>query len=79
MYKNAIRLAVCVLAGSLLLGCATNKDLMAVRQMAEQAKSDAAAANNTANEAKTTADKAMQMSQANEQRLNRMYKRSMMK
>lgn len=79
MYKNAFRLAVCALAGSLLMGCASTKDLAQVRQMAQQAKSDAASATDTANEAKATAEQAMNMSKANEERLNRMYKRSMMK
>ena len=79
MYKNAFRLAVCAMAGSLLVGCASTSDLAQVRKIAEQAKSNAAQANDTANEAKATADQAMKMSKANEERLNRMYKRSMMK
>lgn len=79
MYQRVIRLTFCALAGGLLVGCASNSDLMEVRQIAEQAQADATMAKDTANEAKSTAQQAMQMSQATDERINRMFRRSMQK
>ena len=80
MSKPMIRTAVVGLLGGLLLaGCATNSDLMEVRQIAEQAQADASAARDTANEARSIAQQAMQMSQATDERVNRLVQRSMMK
>lgn len=80
MPKPMIRTAVTVVLGGLLLaGCVTGNDLMEVRQIAEQARSDAAAAQATANEARSVAQQAMEMSQATDERVNRMFQRSMMK
>jgi murein lipoprotein len=80
MSKSMIRTAATAMLGGLLLaGCATNSDLMEVRQIAEQAQADASSAQATANEARTIAQQAMQMSQATDERVNRMFQRSMMK
>lgn len=80
MTKSMIRTTVAALLGGFLLtGCVTGNDLMEVRQIAEQARADAAAAQATANEARSVAQQAMEMSQATDERVNRMFQRSMMK
>ncbi len=80
MLKPVFRAAAVGLLGSLLLAaCATNSDLLEVRQIAEQARSESSAAQATANEARNIAQQAMQMSQATDERVNRMFQRSMMK
>lgn len=86
MKRQSIAVASTVLAVGLLAGCVSNQDLMEVRQIAEQARADAAAAQQTAsaaqqtaNEARTTAEQAMQMSRDTDERVNRMFQRSMLK
>ena len=69
-----------VAAGIILAtGCVSTDDLAAVRSIAEQAQADAQMAKGTADEAKSIAQQAMQMSQAIDERINRMFKRSMLK
>lgn len=63
----------------LLTGCASTSDLDAIRAMAEQAQQDASSAQQTATEARSIAEESMRMSQASDERLNRMFRRSMMK
>ena len=79
MKRTLWAMASGLLAVGLLAGCATNKDLMEVRQIAEQARADAVAAQQAANEAQATANQAMQMSRDTDERVNRMFQRSMLK
>lgn len=79
MKRKISMIASGVLMVGLLSGCVTNQDLMEVRQIAEQARADAAAAQQTANEAQSTANQAMQMSRETDERVNRMFQRSMLK
>lgn len=75
LIRASLLATVLVAAG----GCATSSDLDSIRAMAEQAQADASAARQTAEEARATANQAMQMSQATDERLNRMFRRSMQK
>ena len=68
-----------VLAVGVLAGCVTSNDLLEVRQIAEQARTDAAAAQRVANEANATANQSMQMSRDTDERVNRLFQRSMLK
>lgn len=73
------RLLVAVSAISLVVGCASTSDLEAVRALAQQAQDDAQMAKGTASEALATANEAMALSRATDERINRMFKRSMLK
>jgi murein lipoprotein len=90
--KKPIALAALLAAGT-LTGCATTSELAEVRAMAEKAQATADAAQTTANGAKATADQAMATAnaasakadsaeatanQVNE-KVDRMFKKSMMK
>jgi hypothetical protein len=74
-------LKICGVTASIMLAtsCVSTSDLDAVRMLAEQAQAEAQAANTTAGEAKAIAQQAMQMSQATDERINRMFQRSMLK
>ena len=76
---SVINLSALVLVAGLAAGCASNEEISAVRSLAEQAQADAAAAQATASEARAIAEQAMQMSQATDERINRMFQRSMLK
>lgn len=71
--------SVGVLAVSLLAGCANTDEMTAIRTMAEQAQADAQMAKDTSEQALATANEAMAMSRATDERINRMFKRSMLK
>lgn len=64
---------------ALTTACVSTEEVAAVRAIAEQAQADATMAKSTAEEAKAIAEQAMQMSQATDERINRMFKRSMLK
>ncbi|MCP5423940.1 MAG: hypothetical protein H6970_02560 [Gammaproteobacteria bacterium] len=85
-FKPLMRLAVFVLVAGLGAGCATTSDLEEVRAEARQAqatandaKSTADSALATATEARSAANEAMSCCQANTERLNRVFRRSMYK
>ena len=75
-YKNALAL---VLSSGLLVGCASTKEIDALKTMVEEAKQEAAMAKQEAAQARATAEEAMRMSQATDERTNRMFRRSMFK
>lgn len=86
MNCKALKFLVAALSTAVVMGCASTKDLEAVRAIAQQAQSDASAAQSTANTALATAEdaraianQALSASQATDERLNRMFKRSMLK
>ena len=56
----------------LSIGCASNSDLDSIRTMAEKAQTDAS-------EARRIAEESMRMSRATDERINRMFQRSMQK
>lgn len=60
-------------------GCASTSDLAAIRAIAEQAQADASAALQAANEANARADEASRMSQDTDERVNRMFRRTLQK
>jgi murein lipoprotein len=86
MMSKTLKLSAIALSTAAVMGCVSTKDLEAVRATAEQARSDASAAQSTANtalataeDARSIANQALSASQATDERLNRMFKRSMLK
>ena len=81
--KNMTKFSALALAAGLTFGCATSGDLEKVRQealdAANRANSTANQALATANEAKAIAEDAKAMSVATDERINRMFQRSMVK
>ena len=78
-YKNVSRCAALVLTAGLVVGCASTSDMDALKAMVEQAQNDATIAKQEAAQARATAEEAMRMSQATDERTNRMFRRSMFK
>lgn len=70
--KTVTKLSALALIAGLTVGCASTSDLAAVKKDADDAKSMARQAMDTANEAKS-------MSMATEEKINRMFKKSMYK
>lgn len=84
--KNTIRVSVVALTLGLSVGCASRGDLESIRAEAQRAASIASQAQSTANAAQQTADEARNMAadaqaccQENQERIDRMFKRSMYK
>jgi murein lipoprotein len=77
--KTLSKISMLVLAAGLTVGCASTSDLKAVQQEATEAKSMARNAMDTANEAKSIAMDAKSVSMATEEKINRMFKKSMYK
>jgi len=77
--KALTKISTLALIAGLTVGCASTSDLQAVQKDADEAKSMARNAMDTANEAKSTAMDAKSMSMATEEKINRMFKRSMYK
>lgn len=81
--KTMTKFSALALAAGLTFGCATNGDLEKVRQealdAANRANSTANQALATANEAKAIAEDAKAMSIATDDKINRMFQRSMVK
>ena len=73
------RLSALAVAASLVVGCASTGDLEAVRALAQQAQADAQMAKDSANQALSTGNEAMALASATDERINRMFKRSMLK
>ncbi len=61
-----------VLCVGLMAGCANTDEMAEIRAIAEQAQADAQMA-------KDTSEQAMAMARATDERINRMFKRSMLK
>lgn len=77
--KTLIKLSVLTLIAGLSVGCASTSDLAAVQKDANEAKGMARNAMDTANEAKSIAQDAKSVSMATEEKINRMFKKSMYK
>ena len=77
--KVLSKVSVLALIAGLTVGCASTSDLKAVQQEATEAKSMARNALDTANEAKSIAMDARSVSMATEEKINRMFKKSMYK
>jgi len=76
--RNVVKLLVLFSAIG-LAGCATTKDLEAVRAQAQQANATADAALKTAEEAKAIAQDAKMTSETTESKIDRMFKKAMYK
>jgi murein lipoprotein len=84
--KKVIKLSMIALAVSLVAGCATNSDVEGLQSQVnsldasvKQASADAASAQTTAADATEKANRAAQLSQDANRKLDRKFKRSMMK
>ncbi|HNW78124.1 MAG TPA: alanine-zipper protein [Candidatus Competibacteraceae bacterium] len=79
MIKTLTKVSVLALVAGLTVGCASTSDLQKVQNDANEAKSMARNAMDTANEAKSIATDARSVSMATEEKINRMFKKSMFK
>lgn len=77
--KNLSKVFALALVAGLSVGCASTSDVQRAQNDANEAKSMARNAMDTANEAKSMASEARSISMANEEKLNRVFKRSMLK
>lgn len=73
------RATALVLAVGVMAGCATNKQLEEIRMLAEEAKMSADRAAAAAERAEANSQEAMAMSQATDEKIDRMFKKSMLK
>lgn len=81
-----VKIAAIALSVALMGGCATTDQINAIKAQAEQAQTTAQAAKSTADQANQKADEALQQSAANKkaidetnEKINRMFKKSMYK
>ena len=77
--KTLTKISTLALIAGLTVGCASTSDLQKVQNDANEAKSMARNAMDTANEAKSMASEAKSISMATEEKINRMFKKSMYK
>ncbi|WP_246327654.1 Lpp/OprI family alanine-zipper lipoprotein [Candidatus Competibacter phosphatis] len=77
--KSLTKISALALIAGLTVGCASTSDLQKVQNDANEAKSMARNAMDTANEAKSMASEAKSISMATEEKINRMFKKSMYK
>ena len=78
--SQGIGRAICLkLAGGGAMVAACARNVAALEALAEEAKSIAASAQSSAANAQSVADQAMAMSRSTDERINRMFKRSMLK
>ena len=84
--KKVIKLSMIAMALSLLVACATTSDIENLQSQVngldtsiKQASADSASAQTTAAEAATAANQAAQLSKEANSKLDRKFKRSMMK
>jgi outer membrane murein-binding lipoprotein Lpp len=84
--KKLMKVSMIALAASLVVGCATNSDIENLQTQIDglktsvaQASSDAASAQASAADAKAAAERAAQLSQDTNSKLDSMFKRTMMK
>ncbi len=78
-FKMVSKLSALALIAGLTVGCASTSDLQKVQNDANEAKSMARNALDTASEAKAMAGEARATSLATEEKINRMFKKSMYK
>jgi len=77
--KTLIKMSALALIAGLSVGCASTSDLAAVQKDANEAKGMARNAMDTATEAKSIAMDAKSVSMATEEKINKMFKKSMYK
>jgi len=84
--KKVIKLSMIAMVASLVVGCATNSDIENLQSQIDglktsvaQASSDAQSAQAAASEAKDAANRAAQLSEDTNSKLDHMFKKSMMK
>ncbi|MBK8537534.1 MAG: hypothetical protein IPL59_22005 [Candidatus Competibacteraceae bacterium] len=77
--KTVTKLSALALIAGLTVGCASTSDLAAVQKDANEAKGMARNAMDTANTALSMANEAKSVSMATEEKINRMFKKSMFK
>lgn len=77
--KTVAKFSALALIAGLTVGCASTSDLQKVQNDANEAKSMARNAMDTASEAKMVAGEAKSISMATEEKINRMFKKSMYK
>ena len=77
--KSLTKISALALIAGMTVGCASTSDLQKVQNDANEAKSMARNAMDTANEAKSMASEAKSISMATEEKINRMFKKSMYK
>jgi len=84
--KKVMKLTMIAMVASLVVGCATNSDIENLQSQIDglktsvaQASSDAQSAQSAAQEAKDAANRAAQYAQDTNSKLDRMFKKSMMK
>lgn len=77
--KTLIKMSTLALIAGLSVGCASTSDLAAVQKDANEAKGMARNAMDTATEAKSIAMDAKSVSMATEEKINKMFKKSMYK
>jgi murein lipoprotein len=77
--KTLIKISALALIAGLTVGCASTSDLQKVQNDANEAKGMASNAMSTASDAKSIATEAKSMSMATEEKINRMFKKSMYK
>jgi outer membrane murein-binding lipoprotein Lpp len=84
--KKVIKLAMAALAVSLFVGCATTSDVENLQSQVDgldtsvkQASADAASAKTQAEAAEASANRAAELSQDTNEKLDKRFKRSMMK
>ncbi|MDD5411318.1 MAG: Lpp/OprI family alanine-zipper lipoprotein [Methylobacter sp.] len=84
--KKVIKLAMAALAVSLVVGCATTSDVENLQSQVngldtsvKQASADAASAKTQAEAAEASANRAAELSQDTNEKLDKRFKRSMMK
>ncbi len=77
--KNLVSIFALTLIAGLTVGCASTTEIKAIRAEATEAKTIASNAMDKASEAKAIATEARSVSLATEEKINRMFKRSMFK
>ena len=77
--KTLIKMSALAVIAGLSVGCASTSDLQKVQNDANEAKGMARNAMDTATEAKSIAMEARSVSMATEEKINKMFKKSMYK
>ncbi len=79
MLRTMLKAGIVVMSLGLVVGCASTKDVEALQSEVATLKNDVAAAQAKADQAQLTADQALQQSQMTDDKVDRMFKASMMK
>ncbi len=79
MFGTISKVGIAALTLGFVVGCASTTDLEALQSEVAVLKNDVAAAQAKADQAQSTANQAMQQSQMTDDKVDRMFKASMMK